>query len=389
MSRISTSWQWLRAWAREHKVHFALCLRATIAALLTLGLSQLAHVPLILWTVLTAVIVTQLSVGRSLKATIDYLIGTIGGAIYSGAVAVLVPHTTEIGLLVALALAIAPLAFVAAINVSFTVAPFTAVLVLLAPTIIPVSPIESACYRVLEVALGAIVGLSVSYLVFPARARLLAIAAAAGMLDLMARTLPTLIGCLTRTWDPQAILRIQDSVGKAFADLDAIAGEARRERVPYLAAAPDLGPLVRTLLRLRHDLVMIGRAAEAPLPEAFRMRLAPLLARVSETVGDWVRGTAAALRGRRAPPSLDAVVFALDGYAAEMAALRREGLTRDLPTDEVERIFVLGFALEHLHQHLEDLNRCAQECAQFDGGGGRNPVHPIESTQHPSGERDG
>jgi uncharacterized membrane protein YccC len=389
MSRISTSWEWLRAWAREHRVQLALCLRATIAALVTLVLSQLAHVPLILWTVLTAVIVTQMSVGRSLKATIDYLVGTIGGAVYSGAVAVLVPHTTEIGLLVALALAIAPLAFVGAINVSFSVAPFTAVLVILAPTIIPVSPIESACYRVLEVALGAIVGLGVSYLVFPARAQLLAIAAAARTLDLMARTLPTLLGCLTRTSDPQAILPIQDSVGKAVVDLDSIAGEARRERVPYLVAAPDLGPLVRTLLRLRHDLVMIGRAAEAPLPEAFRTRLAPLLARVSETAGDWLREAAAALGGRRAPPSLDAVVSALDGYAAGMAALRREGLTQDLPTDEVERIFVLGFALEHLRQHFEDLRRCVQEFAQLDGGGGRNPVHPIESTRHSSVERDG
>jgi uncharacterized membrane protein YccC len=389
MSRISAGWEWLRAWVHDHRVQFALCLRVTVAAILTLGLSQLLHVPLVLWTVLTAVIVTQMSVGRSLKATIDYLVGTIGGAIYSGAVAVLVPHTTEIGLLVALALAIAPLAFVAAINVSFSVAPFTAILVLLAPTIIPVSPIESAFYRVIEVALGAIIGLGVSYLVFPARARLLAIDAAARMLDLVARVLSDLFAGLTRASDPQATLRIQDSVGKAFANLDSIGGEARRERMAYFAAAPDLGPLLRTLLRLRHDLVMIGRAAEAPFPEAFRMRLAPLLARVSEMVCGYLRETAAALRGRRAPPSLDAVDPALDGYAAEMAALRREGLTRDLPTDEVERIFVLGFALEHLRQHLEDLRRCVQECAQFDSGGGRKLVDPIGSTQHPIVERNG
>jgi hypothetical protein len=209
------------------------------------------------------------------------------------------------------------------------------------------------------------------------------------MLDLVARVLSDLFAGLTRASDPQATLRIQDSVGKAFANLDSIGGEARRERMAYFAAAPDLGPLLRTLLRLRHDLVMIGRAAEAPLPEAFRMRLAPLLARISEMVCDYLRETAAALRGRRAPPSLDAVDPALDGYAAEMAALRREGLTRDLPTDEVERIFALGFALEHLRQHLEDLRRCVQECAQFDSGGGRKLVDPIGSTQHPIVERDG
>jgi hypothetical protein len=34
---------------------------------------------------LTAVILTQMSVGRSMKATIDYLLGTLGGATYTGA----------------------------------------------------------------------------------------------------------------------------------------------------------------------------------------------------------------------------------------------------------------------------------------------------------------
>jgi uncharacterized membrane protein YccC len=348
-----------------------LCLRVTVAALLTLAISQLLNVPLVLWTVLTAVIVTQLSVGRSLKATIDYLVGTIGGAVYAGAVAVLVPHTSEIGLLVALAVAIAPLALVAAINLSFSVAPFTAVLVLLAPTIIHVSPIESAFYRVLEVALGAIIGLGVSYFVFPARAHLLAIDAAARMLDLVARALPEMFAGFTRALDPPAILRIQDSLGQAFAHLDAIGEEAERERLPYFVAGPDVGPLLRTLLRLRHDLVMIGRAAAVPLPEAFRMRLEPLLARVSETARAYSWASSAALLGRRGPPPLDPVDLAFDAYAAEIAALRREGLTRDLPVDEVERIFVLSFALEQLHRHFKDLGRCVKECAQSGTGGRR------------------
>jgi hypothetical protein len=120
---------------------------------------------------------------------------------------------------------------------------------------------------------------------------------------------------------------------------------------------------LRTLQRLRHDLVMIGRAADALLPEVFRTRLGPLLASVSETTRDYLQASSAALLGRRHPPSLDRVDLALAGYAADVAALRREGLTRDLPVDEVERIFVLGFALEQLLQHFRDLNRSVEECA--------------------------
>jgi uncharacterized membrane protein YccC len=53
----------------------------TIAALAAFALAEFLHLPLPLWAVMTAVIVTQMSVGRALKATFDYLLGTLGGAI--------------------------------------------------------------------------------------------------------------------------------------------------------------------------------------------------------------------------------------------------------------------------------------------------------------------
>ena len=74
------------------------------------------------------------------------------------------------------------------------------------------------------------------------------------------------------------------------------------------------------------------------------------------------------MSARQAPPPLDAVESALDGYAAEFAALRREGLTRDLPDDAVERIFAFGFALDQLCLHLRDLARCVAELAAADSG---------------------
>ena len=105
----------------------------TISALASLALAQLLQLPLPLWAVLTAVILTQMSVGRSLKATFDYLAGTLGGAIYGGAIGVFIPHSSEIALLAVLALAVAPLALIAAIKPRFSVAPVTAIIVLLIP----------------------------------------------------------------------------------------------------------------------------------------------------------------------------------------------------------------------------------------------------------------
>jgi uncharacterized membrane protein YccC len=333
---------------------------------LSLAVAHLLNLPIALWTVLTAVILTQMSVGRSLKATTDYLVGTLGGAIYAGAVGALVPHDNEMELLAALALAVAPAALVVAINPRYSAATFTAVMVFFGPTITHTGPIASAVERVIEVAVGGIVGLFVSLVVFPARAHDLAIEAAAQMIDLMTRLLPELFAGFMQSLDQTALHAMQNRIGAAFARLDAVVIEARHERMTRLAAEPDQGPLLRTLLRLRHDLVMIGRAAAVPLPEAFRSRLAPRLAHIGETAADYLRACAGALLARRGPPSPAAIEAALDSYDAEFAAMRSEGLTRNLSEETAERVFALGFALEQLRRNFSDLGRCVTEFAPTD-----------------------
>jgi uncharacterized membrane protein YccC len=364
MKRIAIAWGWLRTLPRARGAELRLCLRMTTAAVLSLAVSHLLNLPIALWTVLTSVILTQMSVGKSLKATLDYLVGTLGGAIYAGAVGTLVPHSTEITLLIALAIAVAPAALVVAINPRFSAATFTAVMVFFGPSITHTGPIASALERVLEVAVGGLVGLFVSFAVLPARAHDLAIEAAAHMLDLMTRFLPNLFAGFTQTLDQATLHATQNRIGAAFARLDAVANEARHERLTRFGGEPDHGPLLRTLLRMRHDLVMIGRAASEPLPERFRSRLGPRLAAVSTTAAAYLRASAAALSTRGTPPSLDALEAALEGYDAEFAAMRREGLTRDLPDDAVERVFVLAFALEQLRRNFNDLARCVTEFAQ-------------------------
>ena len=67
---------------------------------------------------------------------------------------------------------------------------------------------------------------------------------------------------------------------------------------------------------------------------------------------------------------------ALDAYAAEIAALRREGLTRSLPGDSAERFFALGFALEQMHNNFKDLERCVAEWAGPSKEAGHNNSQP-------------
>jgi hypothetical protein len=117
-------------------------------------------------------------------------------------------------------------------------------------------------------------------------------------------------------------------------------------------------------LRLRHDLVMIGRGSVEPLPSDLEARLAGPLAGVNDAFVAYLRSMASALRTRAACPATSPVDAALQTYAAEVAALRNEGLIRGRPGDVAERFFALGFSLEQMRQNLKDLGRCVAEWSE-------------------------
>jgi uncharacterized membrane protein YccC len=354
----------LSAAISARKAQLALAVRVTVAAFGALAAALALNLMLPLWAVLTSLIVTQMSVGRSLKATRDYMFGTIGGAIYGGAIAVLIPHSGEGALLALLVLAVAPLAFVAAINPSLNAATVTAVIVLLVPTMNHANPLDSAIDRVLEVTVGAVAGLLASFFVLPSRAHSQIRVSAARLLELIAAAFSELLAGLTRGRDNDALHQIQDGIGTALVGLNATGAEAERERAAHLSSGPDTGPLLRTVLRLRHDVVMIGRASVVPLPLDLQMRLAAPLAKVSDAIVSYLRSIADALRTGVGAPAIWPVQAALQGYAAEVAAVRGEGLTRGLPGDVAERFFALGFSLEQMRQNLKDLERCVAEWSE-------------------------
>src|SRR5258708_6419100 len=350
--------------ARSRKTPLALAVRVTVAAIVAYAIATGLGLLLPLWAVLTSLIVTQMSVGRSLKATRDYMFGTIGGALYGGAIAVLIPHSGEGGLLALLVLAVAPLAFIAALNPSLNAATVTAVIVLLVPAMSHADPLGSALDRVMEVGVGAFTGLLVSFLVLPSRAVSQIRVSAAMLLELLAAAFAELLAGLTRGQDNDALHRIQDGIGAALTGLNATGAEAERERAAHLSSGPDTGPLLRTILRLHHDVVMIGRASVVPLPADLQARLALPLSDVSKAIVGYMQSVAVALRAGAGSVDIGPVDVALQSYATEVASLRHEGLIRGLPGDVAERFFALGVSLDQMRQNLNDLNRCHADWCQ-------------------------
>lgn len=352
----------IRALAHRYRMQLILAVRVTIAAISALAIAQALHLHLPLWAVLTALIVTQMSLGRSIKVASDYLTGTLAGVAYGGALAILLPHDSEWSLLAVLALAVAPLAFIAAFRTNFNVLPITAIIVLLVPSMQHVSPMASAFDRILEVTVGGAVGFAVSFLVFPSRAHVLTTDAAADTLELIAAALSQLLEhhC---GGDRPDIRQINVDIATILTRLNASGAEAEHERTARLTSGPDTGPLLRTLLRLRHDIVILGRAVGCELPDAARARLAPPLNQISTVAAEFLRASAAALRERQLPPSLDTIESAFHSYTEEFGAVRRDGLTRDMTSEAAERFFALGFALEQTREHLEEVHRVVGEWA--------------------------
>jgi hypothetical protein len=180
-------------------------------------------------------------------------------------------------------------------------------------------------------------------------------------LELLASAFAELLAGLTRGLDNDALHRIQDGIGTAMASLHATGLEAERERATHLSTGPDTGPLLRTIQRLRHDVVMIGRASVVPLPANVQARLARPLSNVSKAIVDYMGAAAASLRNGSGAVDIRPVDAALQAYATEVAALRNEGLIRGVPVDVAERFFALGFSLEQMRQNLNDLDRCHAE----------------------------
>lgn len=351
-------------WCGKRGPEARLAARVTVAGLLAFIIGRALELAQGYWAVFTAIIVMQGSLGGSFVAAIDYFVGTLAGAIYGTAVAFVVPihNVYELGL--ALAVSLAPLSFVAALRRNFRVAPITAVIVLIIPALQHSNAFASAVGRVIEIAIGSGTGIVVSLLVFPARANSIVADTAADVLRLSIRLVSLLFAGFGEKRDLSAIVRLQDSYRRLLVKLDTVVGEAARERATLLTHQPDTAPLLRTLRRLRFDYAIIGRAAATPFPDAVRPLLLPPLQRLSGALVEYIGAAGRAVAERRRPPSTTPLTEAFVAYAAAMTEARRAGLTRDLPDEEVARIFALGFAFDQLRRNLGDLDSRVAELAR-------------------------
>jgi uncharacterized membrane protein YccC len=160
----------MKTWLETHRGELQFGLRMTLAALLSYALGEALGLAQSYWAVLSAVIVIQGSVGGSVKAGVNRLIGTVGGAFWGAIVAIIVPHRDPVALALALMAATAPLAVLTAYKPDYRIAPITAIIVLMGTVFLHAEPLSSAVERVFEIGLGSAIAVAVAVFILPARA---------------------------------------------------------------------------------------------------------------------------------------------------------------------------------------------------------------------------
>lgn len=353
------------AGARQAELRHAA--RVSVAVGAAFAISAILHLPQGYWAVFTAVIVVQTSIGGTLAASKDRLIGTVVGGL-AGAAATYLRSNTLLQEGVVLSLTIAILAFGAAVRPSLKVAPITAAIVLIGQTK-GMPPLEAAAWRVAEIILGSIIGLAATLFVFPARAH-------GSVVQQSAKTMlqiAELLDLYKRRLGGEPVLEEVDeahaAIRRSLASLETVMAEAKREASSRLSPVVASESLPRTIWRVRNDTVTVERALSRPLPSAVFDKLGQPAMDMLAAERDAMTGFARAIEADD-PADRSGLDAAHGAFQKSVEEFRGAGLTRALGFDTAARVFGLIFAIENLYGNLRDL---ADRVDELDAAQARTP----------------
>jgi hypothetical protein len=321
--------------------------RTLVSCLLSYYAAKLATLPELYWAVITTlIVVTQPSLNQALNTGRDQIIGAVIGGVVGVAGLFAILHGTQP--LIVFAIAVVPLAALAAWRPTLRLACVTLVIVVLVPASGLGSPFERPIDRVLEILIGAGAALLVAFLM-PNRA----INAAHNRASEIVLALGELITLtLRKPEDANEAERLHRRSAAAEQALDEAITEAGREHiiVPVKRTRGDVVDKVAPMLtRLHRDALFLGQAFTGD-PQ--------LAGRLGAANRDALSVTADAFT--EAAIALAATLDADQSHQDEKVRLARGSfeLLRSASNDaceSMEKYTVLAFVLNLLVQDFGDL----------------------------------
>lgn len=346
------------ALARRSEARHAV--RVMAACLLAFALYATFGLPQGYWAVFSTLIVMQASIGGTVNASIDRMIGTVLGAVVGGLAAWLRPQT-PVGMGAALVISAGITSYVAALRPNLRVAPVTAAIMLLSSAG-KLGPLQAATYRVIEIGLGSGIGVLATLLIFPARSNVVVVERIRATLKLIAAFLSCQADRLAGPCDAD-LDGLHDRIRASLAGVETAMNDAERERSSRLGEHRFQPGTRRTLWRVRSDAIAVGRAVATPWPSPLQERLGPTARAMLQAAVAFLNACDCALAADR-PVDRSGLEAAHGAFQGEIEHFRGERLTHGLTFDEVGGVFGMAFALESLYADLLELADGIDETAE-------------------------
>ncbi len=326
-------------------------LRVTIATLAAYVAYKFLGLQQGYWAVFTVMIVMQGSIGGTLGAATERMIGTLAGAVFGGLAAAF-HSNTSLGVGIALVLVTCATVWGAAVRPQLRVAPVTAAIMLLTEP--AGAPVEQFVFdRIIEIGLGGLIGVLAMVLIFPARSHAVVVTRSVAVLIRIQRLLLSEADALERG-EALAPSAEHPALRQALSAVEQALKDADRERASRLADHRIPPAIPRTLWRVRNDLVAIGGVLREPLPAQIAPVLAPAAARLLRAEAELTQRCATALDAVTVVSRNDVAAAHL-AFTETFNGLRQSGVMRALDFNAVGRAFGLAFTLDGLHRDLTDL----------------------------------
>jgi hypothetical protein len=345
----------IAARTREFLTRRASELRQTVRVTIAVGAAYAAYKSLGLqqgyWAVFTVIIVMQGSIGGTLGAATERMIGTLAGALVGGLAAAF-HSNTSLGVGIALVLVTAATVWGAAVRPQLRVAPVTAAIMLLTePAGAPVE--QFVLDRIIEIGLGGLIGVLAMVLIFPARSHAVVVTRSVAVLTRIQKLLLSEANALERG-EALAPSTEHPALRQALMAVEQALKDADRERASRLADHRIPPAIPRTLWRVRNDLVAIGGVLRTPLPPQVAPALSPAAACLLRAHAELTERCATALNAVTVVSRNDVSAAHL-AFTETFSGLRQSGVMRALDFNAVGRVFGLAFTLDGLHRDLTDL----------------------------------
>jgi uncharacterized membrane protein YccC len=342
-----------RGFHAKHRDALLVAGRVGVSATLAYLIATLQHLPEATWPVMSAIIVARGGAKGSGSSGLDRLVGTLAGAAVGLAASFL--HRLGVPEWALLFVAMTPMAFLSADNTAFRAAPMAAMIVLSAAAGGKGGwmGVGVAGLRVLDVGMGTLAALFVSYVLLPSHP----------MRDLRknaAELMMPLANLLSLGMKPDdavaqgKFVRLNAKTRKEMREVVIAARQIKAKRAARDGAAETLpNQFTAALSRMHGTIVFINRALTgAPVPEELTAALRPFL--------------------RDARARLGAIHHLLAdgepaGAGAELAASIEAAVARieRLPGNPKAHVEALPFLLQTLQDDLRDL---AETAAAIGGG---------------------